>query len=202
LTVNRRTRSPAVFVLVAAIIGIAVGFGVGYAYYQPKLAELERNKSSLEANLEKTLQDLESARERIGDLSKDVEVSKERMNSISAAMAKLDNDRMLLIELRKDLPETREDALSFWKNVKSIAVKSDPALGPSVDKIINWIDAYFDWADRAPPEDATDAQLGAWLLDLYRSGAMNYGAAIDDFENEAMLTVTTHIDLTLSVVEA
>lgn len=155
-----------------------------------KVDELERTLEELQS----TEADLDSARNQIRDLNGTV-------TQVKKIMAKLDYDRLLLIELRKDLPETREATRTYWDNVKSIAVESDPSLGPSVDKVIVLMGNYFDWLDRMPLENATMEEWWAWLIDdWFMSGAADYIDAIDAFANEALLVVINHIGTAVELV--
>jgi hypothetical protein len=185
-----------------------VGFGIGYALYQPRINELENQASILQSSLVKSQQDLNSAEEKVRSLNENItavtrrlQSQSERIASIHKIILKLENDRLLLIELMKDVPQERAAAIEFWKNMKPIAVKSDPSLGPAIDKILSWADVYFDWLDKSPPSGASCEKILEWFSEYWRSGADNYSSAIDDFRNAALSVVTTHIDVAMSLIE-
>lgn len=259
--------SPTVIAAAAVVIGLVAGFGLGYAYFQPRLADVQIEKSRLEVLLSTTnaslsealrdladkevelagkeaeledkkaelaglLKDLQSARERIATLEKEIAVMnvtlqgeiavmnatvaaqegkiaaleeeistrEEKISKIEKAAFKLDNDGKLLIYLRMELPETRQDALNYWEYVKNISVSSDARLGPLVDKIIFYIDSYFDWFERLPSPDAPQEEWDAWLLEYYRTDAVEYGLAIDEFTKEVYLVIVTHIKEAVELV--
>ena len=49
-----------------------------------------------------------------------------RLESIKSTIIKFENDKLLLVELRKEVPTTRLQAQEHWQNVKVIAIQSDP----------------------------------------------------------------------------
>ncbi len=201
MSIASKIHSMKILALVMLIIGMAVGFGITYAYLQPRLADSQLEVSRLEAELQKARSDLESERQNFTRLEGRLEILNEKLSSIEQIVAKLENDRLLLVELIKEPPEAREDAKEYWRSVKTVAVKSDPSLGPAVDKIIARIDAYFDWVDRSPARGASEAEWGSWLLDYHYSGAVDYGLAIDDFHKAAFQVVATHIDLAVTLTK-
>lgn len=123
-----------------------------------------------------------------------------RLDLISDTIIKFDNDKLLLVELRKEIPTTRFEALDHWKRVKDIAVTSDPNLGPSVDKVISMVDAYYDWIEQQPGVNSTDAEFFDWIVQGNISGALNYTSEIGKFQNDALLTVIIRMDAALSLV--
>jgi hypothetical protein len=106
--------------------------------------------------------------------------------------------RLLLVELRRDLPQTRDEAFDYWSNVRTLAAKAEPALAPPADGVILKIDNYFDWSDRTPnPNAPTDEYLDAyfdWQVDYTTSGAGAYVDAVETFTNYALEAVITQLD--------
>ena len=173
------------------------------------LLATKANLTKNEAELKETLQKLQSTKEELSTTQANLKSTSDQVKSLNGTLtqvkrmvSKLDNDRLLLIELRKDLPETRAEAKDYWSNVKRLAVKSDPALGPSVDKIIVQIDAYFDWIEAMPGGDATSEEILIWLIDeyYYLYAAYRYSDAIEAFQKEAHLVVVTHIDIAVELI--
>jgi len=167
-----------------------------------KLQSTMGELSTTQANLKSTKEELSTTQANLKFTSDQVKSLNGTLTQVKRIVSKLDNDRLLLIELRKDLPETRAEAKDYWSNVKRLAVKSDPALGPSVDKIIVQIDAYFDWIEAMPGGDATSEEILIWLIDeyFYVYAAYRYSDAIEAFQKEALLVVVTHIDIAVELI--
>jgi hypothetical protein len=100
----------------------------------------------------------------------------------------LANDRLLLVEMRKDLPENRTDARRYWQGIKDTSVRSNPSLGPLADKVLNAIPAYYSWKERSYPSEE-DKQLNYVL-----TGASVYDTASRDFWNAVLKTAIDRID--------
>lgn len=183
---------------------------------QMLLLATKANLTKIEAELRDSLQKLQATKEDLSTAQKELSTTQANLRlttdqvkslngtltQVKKIVSKLDNDRLLLIELRKDLPETRAEAKEYWSNVKRLAVNADPALGPSVDKIIVQIDAYFDWIDAMPGGDATSEEILIWLLDeyYYVYSAYRYSDAIEAFQEGALLVVVTHIDMAVELI--
>jgi len=112
----------------------------------------------------------------------------------------VESHRLLLVEIRKEQPRSREDALSHWSAVRKIALKADPKLTSPADKIILRIDNFFDWTEREPiysmnsSDGYADAYAEWQIIDRYTSGAVAYDEAVADFTNEALLSVINQLD--------
>ena len=135
------------------------------------------------------------------ELSED-ELSKmnTRLTSITQTIEKFENDKLLLVELRKEIPSSRAEAHNHWERVKDIAVVSDPTLGPKIDKVISMIDAYYDWLDQQPGANYTDTDFFNWIVEGNISGAINYTSEIGKFQNDALLAVIIRMDAAVSLV--
>mgnify|MGYP001301834165 CR=1 FL=1 len=112
----------------------------------------------------------------------------------------VESHRLLLVEIRKEQPRSREDALSYWTAVKQVARKADPKLASPADKIILRIDNFFDWTEREPIYSSAssggyaDAYAEWQIIDRYTSGAVAYDEAVAGFTNEALLSVINQLD--------
>ena len=135
------------------------------------------------------------------ELSED-ELSKmnTRLTSITQTIEKFENDKLLLVELRKEIPSSRAEAHNHWERVKDIAVVSDPTLGPKIDKVISMVDAYYDWLDQQPGVNSTDTDFFNWIVEGNISGAINYTSEIGKFQNDALLAVIIRMDAAISLV--
>ena len=125
----------------------------------------------------------------------DLKIVEDQLAVVTKEISQLESHRLLLIELRKDMPETRTSAISYWHRVKSLAVKADPSLGPKADRVIRLIPAYFDWAEGE-------------YVDTYESvvtyvdtGANDFGTIVGDFEKDVFLSIITKWDALISQVE-
>ena len=116
-------------------------------------------------------------------------------------IAKLvESHRLLLVEIRKEQPKSREDVLGYWTAVKKVASKANPKLASPADKIILRIDNFFDWTEREPiysvasADGYADAYAEWQIIDRHTSGAVAYEEAVADFTNEALLSVINQLD--------
>lgn len=208
------------FLIIALILGAVAGLGVEYALTQPTIQQLTVTKDRLQANVtasSATIAQLRSENTKLEvrlnsteivlsnvrqNLSaKELELSKtqQRLDLIQTAITKLDNDRILLGDLRKDIPTTREEARTFWQGVRSRAVKVDSALGASVDSILTSLDKYYTyWVD--PLQNATSSQqIGDIVIKAVNTGAFDYVNAITKFQQDALLVVITHLNQTVDL---
>ncbi len=208
------------FLIIALILGAVAGLGVEYALTQPTIQQLTVTKDRLQANVtasSATIAQLRSENTKLEvrlnsteivlsnvrqNLSaKELELSKtqQRLDLIQTAITKLDNDRILLGDLRKDIPTTREEARTFWQGVRSRAVKVDSALGASVDSILTSLDKYYTyWVD--PLQNATSSQqIGDIVIKAVNTGAFDYVNAITKFQQDALLVVVTHLNQTVDL---
>ena len=124
------------------------------------------------------------------------------LESVREMSDNVERHRLLLVELRKDPPGTREETVTYWSNIKAIASKADPSLTSPADKVILKIDNFFDWNDRIPspaiPADEYADAYFEWLADSRLSGAEAYVDATDSFTRDALLAVITQLDSVVS----
>lgn len=221
-----RVLSPLVLVMLA--VGVAAGFGIGYAITQPTVQQLNSTVSHLQANATSARSTVSRLTEENANLlaklnstqaalsAKEAELTmslkdlsgnqtqlatiKQKLATIQDVTQKLNNDRLLLGELRKNIPPSQDDARIYWKGVKTIAVKVDPTLGPSVDQILATLDNYFVSYIYPLRNSTSPDQFGKIFVDAENARAFDYSTAIDTFQADALLTITTHLDnlITLS----
>lgn len=196
-------------------IGTAAGLIAGYAIPQftisnlnSKLEELRDKSTRIEilyasanATLTSTAQQLKakenelaSALATLRTAQSETEAVKQKLEMVRRALAKIDADRALLVDLRREVPDRREDARSFWQDVRGRAVVSDSTLGAAVDRILDGLDTYFDWIDVQPGVGTTPEEYGRWLFKAAAAGAFDYLEAIDDFRSDALLVAIIHIE--------
>ncbi|MDE2860763.1 MAG: hypothetical protein OYI31_07010 [Chloroflexota bacterium] len=102
--------------------------------------------------------------------------------------------RLLLVEMRKDPPDTREGAFEYWNTIKDRAVRANPGLSSPVDRVILKIDNFFDWAERSPNAEPTSDEYLSWLEERVTSGAAGYQESADAFFKEALLSTISQLE--------
>ncbi len=111
------------------------------------------------------------------------------IRSIESVAAQFETDRLLLAEMRKTPPRDPREAQRFWANIRPLALRSDPSLGPLLDRVGRTLPAYLQWlASASDPESAL-------TLGLLQSGASNYLRAVDEFWQRVLLVVIDRIDV-------
>ena len=134
---------------------------------------------------------LNDEKSQVNSLTQDVNrsaTSLKKFSSLQGMLPSLNQDRLLLIELRKDLPDTRDTAGLYLNQLKELGVKSDPSLGPKVDRINRLLPTYFDWYEKEYPT------LGEAMEEYINSGAVDFDTAYRDFEKDALHVVIKRID--------
>ncbi|MEM3031648.1 MAG: hypothetical protein QW756_01395 [Nitrososphaerota archaeon] len=155
--------------------------------YRELLAGLENRVSSLTSSNEEAMAQAAGAARRL--------------EQAKASLELLKNDRVLLSWLNADRPGTRDGDREYWNETRSLAAKSEPSLAFSVDKILSNLDIYYNWQERFPnPAGNTREDLLNWcplFIDWIFSqpaGVDQYNAAIDQFMEEVVLVIISHID--------
>lgn len=101
----------------------------------------------------------------------------------------LESDRLLLAELRKDVPTTRDEGEAFVTRVVDLALASDPAaMGVIASRVRASAPAWLDWraGQYATAQEAADAYA--------RSGAGAFDVAWESLHDAALLTVINRLD--------
>lgn len=108
----------------------------------------------------------------------------------------LEADRLLLAELRKDLPTTPEEGQAFVTNVVDLALASDPAaLGVIVSRVRQSAPAWLEWraGQYATAQEAADAYA--------RVGAGAFDVAWKSLHDAALLTVINRLDTIIDLAD-
>jgi len=152
-----------------------------------RLETLDRQVSELGSQLSTTRGELDSLKNKVEQVKKVVEL--------------LENDRVLISWIRSGPPGEREGARDYWNETRALALRSDPNLALTVDKILASLDLYFDWLDKFPPLTGTSREEIVRWCPLYIDwlltappGVNEYQDAINQFREEAMLVFIAHID--------
>ncbi|MCH7552602.1 MAG: hypothetical protein IIC82_01195 [Chloroflexi bacterium] len=152
---------------------------------EDQISELQEQQEDLQAQLDTQLEEFSSLQERV-DLLQGATLAGESGTPEELAN-RLDADRLLLLDFRKDLPEDEDDARAFWANIKALAARSDPSLAPLVDRVARTVPNYFRFVN----QDFTstlEAQLSYQLL------AADYDTAKDEFWNSFMTVLSDRLD--------
>ena len=109
-------------------------------------------------------------------------------SSIRDSIDLLANDRLLLIEIRKEPPIERDNATKHWRNIKLIATQSDPTLSRPASRILDASDAFFSWREKTftSQEEAT--------TDFFTTGAGTYRDEIEDFKKKVLFMLILRLD--------
>ena len=124
------------------------------------------------------------------------------LNVIKESANTVEKHRLLLVEMRRDIPVDRDEARAYWSNIKAIAADADPAFVTPIDRIILRIDNYFDWDERQPSLNVSvDDTYLAWLESYSLSGANEYGTYVDVFTKDALLAIINQLDSIVTQLE-
>jgi len=154
---------------------------------QLTIAEKQAEVNSLSDRLER-----ESAKSK-----EDVSRLEAKLSKIREMSERMQKAAALLTQLRSvdQISPEREEALNFWSDIKTLAAEFDPALTPSVDRIINNIDGwiqYNKWLNNSPGPGAPAEDVVRWLFEFPES-ANSYFGAVDQFVDEVETTVASKI---------
>ncbi len=118
-------------------------------------------------------------------------------NDMQSFLASMDADRLLLFEVRKDLPQKRNEADVYLKRLKDLAAKSDAArLVPKVDRLIEQEPIYYDWLEKNIQNQADNQN------EYVVGGARGFLVAFQDFQNEVMLVVINRLEIAGNALRA
>ncbi len=101
-------------------------------------------------------------------------------------------DRLLLVELRKETPQTRAEATVVWENIRGLAARSDTNLVPKAERVSRTIPVYYAWRER-DFAGAQEAQI-AYIL----TGASQFQETTDEFWKAFLLVLVNRIDILTS----
>lgn len=151
-------------------------------------AELNRTKETLDVRTAMLEGLLREAKQRDQSEAQSQDLQK-RLDGLKSLSATLLNDRDLLVELRKEPPaESTEELLVYWRNVRELAVKSDPALVRPADRLLTAAEAFARWIDT---EYASEDEAAAAY---YASGADQYPTRVTEFSKAALLVLIFRLE--------
>ncbi len=115
---------------------------------------------------------------------------------LQALYSPLEADRLLLAELRKDIPESRREAEAYIERMRRLALRSDPVrLGPLATRLVEAAPVYLAWLDQefASPEEAN--------REFVQSGARGFRTTFSTLSNAILLTVIDRLDAILDLLD-
>jgi hypothetical protein len=109
---------------------------------------------------------------------------------VSDFLAAMDADRLLLNEVRKDIPQVRSEADAYMKRLKELASISDPVkLVPKVNRMMEQAPIYYDFIEKNIQDQNQAAN------EYVVGGARGFLVAYQDFQNAVLLTVITRLEI-------
>lgn len=147
-----------------------------------RIAELERHLVELEV----TVAELRAERDRLQRL----------VERVVRQESQFEADRLLLTELRKELPDTREEAALYLQRLQRLASISDPArLAPLAMRMLSTGATYLEWRHDAFESPAARSRAFA------ETGAHGFPTAFTSFRNAVLLTVSNRLEGLLMLIE-
>ena len=111
-------------------------------------------------------------------------------DDINAFLAAMDADRLLLFEVRKDLPQVRSEGDAYMKRLKDLAGMSDPVrLVPKVNRMMEQAPIYYDYVEKNI-QNQNDA-----ANEYVVGGARGFIIAFQDLQNAVLLTVINRLEI-------
>lgn len=102
----------------------------------------------------------------------------------------LESDRLLLVEIRKQVPEDRMEVEIYLERLKYLSSRSDPVrLVPLVNRVLENSTTYFDWLEtefESPEEELTEYYIG---------GARSFHFALEEFQSAVMFTIINRLEI-------
>jgi len=108
----------------------------------------------------------------------------------------LASDRVLLGELRKEVPTTRDEGQAFVTRVADLALASDPVgLGVIVSRVRDAAPAWLEWRDGqyTTTQEAADAYA--------QSGAAAFDASWETLHDAVLFTVINRLDTIIDLAD-
>jgi archaellum component FlaC len=158
------------------------------------LSQAERRSLDIQTSVEK---DLEELRRQGDELSRRAAEADSKLQRITEQAKIVSQAVPLLNQLKgvEQLGPDRNSTLNYWLDVKSLTASFDPALTPSVDRVINNIDGltdYYNWIDQFPGENASGDQILRWFL-AFPPSYQQYVDAVNRFVDEVLTSLTSKL---------
>lgn len=155
------------------------------------LAAAEKASSGFQSDLTTTERRIAALESQIGG---EAELTSQ-ISDIQEAISPLAEDRLLLVELRKDTPDNLEDATEYWERVKELAVAAEPTLGTKVDRVLAFLPTYFEWFEGEYDDTCESLQA------FFDTGAVEFGTLSGDLQSDVFLVLINRIDVATALVD-
>jgi hypothetical protein len=149
------------------------------------------------------LADVTQLEQQVADLRAEVDaltLERDRLRDVLAVLGDLytplEADRLLLTELRKDVPATRGEAEAYLSRLRRLALQADPArLGPISDRLQDIAPSWLDWRDT---EFLTSDEASMAFI---QSGASGFESKLRELRDAILLSVANRLDGLLNTVD-
>ncbi len=162
---------------------------------QTRTTGLLQEAVQAKAAQDKLQKELQASQQQVEQVTAELKEGKAALSQVEQKGASLEKvveqlaiDRLILVELRKDLPTRRQAALDYWKVVRGLAAQSDTVLGTKANQVLQATPDFFDWREAT---FSSQEEKGAMY---YLLGAKRYDDLVDQFRNEALLVVVRRLD--------
>ena len=153
-------------------------------YLRQDLATIKQENEQLKVQVGRQQERLES----LNVEGNTILIEAEELPSLRQLVALLSIDRLILVEMRKTIPEQRDQALYYWKNIKGLAGQSHSTLGARAGRVVNAVPSYFDWFETSFANGEEESTM------YYLLGANQYADMVNEFLEEALLIVINRLD--------
>ena len=104
-------------------------------------------------------------------------------------------DRLLLSEIRKEVPSARGEAEVFLARLKDLASRSDPVrLVPLVNRVLSNSAIYYDWLDGEFGDEEER------IIEYYVGGARGFHFALETLKSAILLTAINRLDIAARII--
>ena len=159
-----------------------------------QLNDIRAELDDIRAQLDERDAELARLQRRIGAAPED-QSAFPGIPDVERFAAQIEADRLLLVEMRKELPSDRGEAFAYWNNVKALAAVADDALVGKANNVITALPAYFDFLE-------TDFQTEQDAIVTFRlTGASDYDTATDEFWRAFALSLIDRLTIVSDNVE-
>jgi hypothetical protein len=159
-------------------------------------AELRAQLDELTSRYDDLLADRDHLQASVEALTLERDRLAQGVDRFAELSGSMEADRQLLLELRKETPETRPEAEAQLERIRSLALAADPSrLGQLVDRLGQEAPAWFDWrfGEHASTDEAAQAYVD--------SGASAFDTTLSEFHDEVLLSVADQLDGILTTID-
>lgn len=170
--------------------------GGGQATEGAPLIELRAQLDDLALRYDELLADHASLEAALAQASSERDTLARALERFDESYEPMEADRQLLLELRKETPETRPEAEAQLERIRTLALTADAThLGQLVDRLGEAAPDYLDWryGQHLTPDTAAQAYVD--------SGANAFDSTMSEFRNEVLLSVAGRLDGILTVID-